>query len=61
MNDPGEYLKLKYMGDCKCGNCQLVPPEDLLRWDNELRELRALVVSIHRVTGSHPSTVREAE
>lgn len=22
-----EYLKLKYMGDCKCGHCQLVPAE----------------------------------
>lgn len=34
-HDPIEYLKLKYMGECKCGNCQLVPPEQLKAWSAE--------------------------
>lgn len=25
MNHLREYRKMKYMGDCKCSNCQLVP------------------------------------
>lgn len=44
MADPGEYLKIRYSAPrsaCKCGNCQLVPPEDLAKWDDELRVLRA--------------------
>jgi hypothetical protein len=41
---PGEYLKIRYSaptGACKCGNCQLVPPEKLAGWDTEIRRLWA--------------------
>lgn len=45
MSDPSEYLKLKYQappGACKCGNCQLVPPEMLAKWEKELSQFRAI-------------------
>lgn len=39
---PREYLKIKYAaptGACKCGDCQLVPPEMLMTWDAEIQRL----------------------
>lgn len=48
MAEPREYLKLKYMGECKCGNCQLVPPEKLEQWAQErdmlIAQLRRLAI-----------------
>jgi hypothetical protein len=41
MHDPREYLKLKYIGDCKCGNCQLVPAEQLVEWSKSIAWLKA--------------------
>lgn len=44
---PREYLKIKYSaptGACKCGNCQLVPPEKLVAWADELERLRTLAM-----------------
>lgn len=42
MSDLREYRKIKYMGDCKCRNCQLVPlnviDEQILHIDR-LRDL----------------------
>lgn len=29
MSELREYVKLRYMGDCKCGDCQLVPTKVL--------------------------------
>lgn len=29
MIDLREYRKMRYMGDCKCGKCQLVPLETI--------------------------------
>jgi hypothetical protein len=48
---PREYLKIKYAaptGACKCGNCQLVPPEMLAAWDDEIERLRAVLKRHHR-------------
>jgi hypothetical protein len=28
-----EYVKMKYVGDCKCGDCQLVPTQVLREQD----------------------------
>lgn len=37
MTNLREYRKMKYMGDCKCGDCQLVPlavlNEQILQFD----------------------------
>jgi len=41
MSELKEYLKLKYMADCKCGKCQLVPDHVLASVDAELDLLRA--------------------
>lgn len=42
MSDLREYRKMRYMGDCKCGGCQLVPlkviNEQILQTDR-LRDL----------------------
>lgn len=43
---PREYLKIKYSapaGACKCGECQLVPPEMLMTWDAQIEALSAHV------------------
>jgi hypothetical protein len=40
---PREYLKFKYSAPsdcCKCGNCQLVPPDMLSSWAAEMESLR---------------------
>jgi hypothetical protein len=31
MSDLREFLKLKYLGNCKCGECQLVPAAEIER------------------------------
>lgn len=39
---PRSYLAIKYSapsGACKCGECQLVPPEMLMTWDAEIAAL----------------------
>lgn len=41
MTNPREYLKIKYMGDCKCGDCQLVPPAELASWADALESIAA--------------------
>jgi hypothetical protein len=49
---PRQYLAMKYTvppGACKCGECQLVPPEMLAAWDAEIKQLRATLKSL-RVT-----------
>lgn len=38
-----ERTAMKFMGDCKCGNCQLVPKEMLVRALGELVLLRRLL------------------
>lgn len=40
MNEPREYLKLKYMGSCKCGDCQLVPAATLALWQEQMDRLQ---------------------
>lgn len=40
---PSEYLKLKYIGDCKCGDCQLVPATVLQAWENSHASLKARI------------------
>jgi hypothetical protein len=40
---PRKYLAIKYStppGTCKCGECQLVPPEMLMVWDAEIQSLK---------------------
>ena len=34
-----EYFKIKYAGDCKCGNCHLVPTEVLESWRQSFEDL----------------------
>lgn len=34
-----EYVKLRYMGDCKCGDCHLVPVKILFEQDAKFDEL----------------------
>lgn len=51
MSDPREYLKIKYSaptGACKCGKCQLVPPEALARWQDELEGALAAMAGMVR-------------
>lgn len=36
-----DRLKLKYMGDCKCGHCALVPDEMVARAADEIERLQA--------------------
>lgn len=38
-----ERQKLKYMGDCKCGHCQLVHINDVIAAADEIERLRALM------------------
>lgn len=43
---PRDYLAIKYSappGTCKCGDCQLVPPEMLMTWAAEIDALKAQV------------------
>lgn len=43
---PRDYLAVKYSappGTCKCGECQLVPPEMLATWAAEIEALQAQV------------------
>lgn len=50
--DPREYMKIKYSaptGACKCGECQLVPPEMLMVWSAEIESLRAQVKQLRIV------------
>jgi hypothetical protein len=48
---PGEFLALKYMGDCKCGDCQLVPASALRQWERVIRELElALACALPVIT-----------
>lgn len=42
MSELKEYLKLKYMADCKCGKCRLVPDHVLAALDVEIDALRIL-------------------
>lgn len=39
MSNPREYLKIKYMGQCKCGDCHLVPPAALASWADALESI----------------------
>jgi hypothetical protein len=34
-----EYVKMKYVGDCKCGDCQLVPTKVLYEQDANIEKL----------------------
>ena len=45
-----QYRQLKYIGDCKCGNCQLVPLEFLIELEVEIRQLRMASASPHTVS-----------
>jgi hypothetical protein len=36
-----ERLKLRYMGNCKCGHCSLVPDDLIIRTVNRLQHLQA--------------------
>lgn len=49
MNSPREYLKIKYSAPtnaCKCGNCQLVPPENLGTWAVEIEQMQKLINAV---------------
>lgn len=43
MSDLREYTKLKYMGSCKCGQCQLVPLDKIYEAADEIERSRRLV------------------
>lgn len=60
LQGPREYLKIKYMGDCKCGNCQLVPPVMIEAWALQidaqskiLREAERFMSYFANETGGH--------
>ena len=44
-----ERLALRYMGDCKCGKCQLVPGEDVAQAADEIERLREALRDFHHV------------
>lgn len=52
-------LKLKYMGDCKCGHCSLVPDDLITRAANELDTLGVLLEAFqgYRITVIQKSSV----
>lgn len=54
---PRDYLAIKYSappGACKCGECQLVPPEMLMTWE---AQIKALTEQVTRSGGSDRSGV----
>lgn len=46
MNDLREYRKIKYMGDCKCGKCHLIPIDVINEKILEFDRLRDLVKTL---------------
>jgi len=45
-----EYVKLRYMGNCKCGDCQLVPTKVLFDQDAKFDALvQALQVLVDQI------------
>jgi hypothetical protein len=52
--NPREFLKLKYIGDCKCGDCQLVPAAVLEAWAVQFEALIRLVGSPAQQGGKSP-------
>jgi hypothetical protein len=58
MNSPREYLKFKYSAPsecCKCGNCQLVPPDVLARW---AQEQEAMAKALEKIAAMDPKGIR---
>lgn len=41
-----EYVKMKYVGDCKCGDCQLVPTKVLYEQNLIMDQLQDLVKTL---------------
>lgn len=54
-----EYVKLRYMGDCKCGDCQLVPTKVLYEQDRYIDQLEAKVAELQSTTVSVPAPVSD--
>ena len=48
-----ERLALRYMGDCKCGKCQLVPGEDVAQAADEIERLREALREIAHLDGAN--------
>lgn len=46
MSDLREYTKLKYVGDCKCGKCQLIPLEKITESVDALETMREALQAI---------------
>jgi hypothetical protein len=51
-----EYVKLRYMGDCKCGDCQLVPTKVLYEED---AKFDAIVKALEAMLVDPPATLDE--
>jgi hypothetical protein len=49
-----EYLKMRYMGDCKCRNCQLVPIDVLHEQIHYIDKLQDLVKTLLENDPSYP-------
>lgn len=48
MSSLREYRKMKYMGDCKCGNCQLVP----------LHVINGCIAAMEKIAAMDPKGIR---
>lgn len=55
MSDLREYTAMKYMGDCKCGKCQLVPRHVL---DECIAERDAMVRALRTIAAMDPKGIR---
>lgn len=55
-----ERLKLKYMGDCKCGHCALVPDELVARASDEIELLRTALEQIVYTEDINPTAYKIA-
>jgi hypothetical protein len=66
--DPREFCKIRYSAPpecCKCGNCQLVPPEHLINWSDQLEvlsdEIENLRSQLARARAALEGVVRVAD
>ena len=57
MSEIGEYKKFRYVADCKCGDCQLVPTKVIYEFDEKFDAMvRALKYMVDN-PGSHPANM----
>ena len=50
-----EYVKLRYMGDCKCGDCQLVPTKVLFEQD---AKFDVMLQALEQIAAMDPKGIR---